>query len=413
MTFFIQQANPSEHAGKSIIHLNELVEVMASRQNESPPLRVLYVIDSLRMGGAERVTTALLPLLAKSGVSPLLCTLNRKDENRLSEARDDLSIPVFDLSAKRLVDIMAFRRLLRLLDREHVHLIHAHLQDATIFAAAAGRLCRIPTIATRHLVSDDMSTLRHQLRNRLERFIARTAVARVIAVSESARSQFMADASLSPRHCTTIYNGIDSSQFFSLTNKTGQKGMIGLPENVQDAPVIVMIGVIRPGKGHAVAIEAMKRVPGAHLVLVGDGDQKLRVELEAQAIKLSSRIHFLGERQDIPQILAAADMLILPSDTEALPTVLIEAGAAALPAVASNVGGCAEIIVHEETGLLIPSRDPEALAMAINRLLTDRNLAISMGLRARNLVREHFSLQHQAARLSALYKEVYAEFFQI
>lgn len=376
---------------------------MTRFKKEPGPLRVLFVIDSFRMGGAERITAALLPQLDRTHITPVLCTLNRKDESPLLEKISVLEIPTFNLGARRLLDFRAFRNLMRLLRNQQVELIHAQLQDATIMAAAAGFLTRIPVVATRHLVDDDTSTQRRKLRNRLERFVARNMLARLIAVSEAVRIQYLADASLSPQICRTIYNGIELQNYFETADKSVQCRKTGLPE---DAPLIVMVGVIRPGKGQKTAIEAMNLIPGAHLLLVGDGDPHLLTILKQKAADQLQRIHFLGERTDIPDILAASHILILPSESEALPTVLIEAGAAALPSVASDVGGCREIIEHGKTGFLIPPADPVALAEAVNALLGDATLARSMGGAARDLVTRRFSLQRQAAELTALYGEV-------
>jgi glycosyltransferase involved in cell wall biosynthesis len=112
---------------------------------------------------------------------------------------------------------------------------------------------------------------------------------------------------------------------------------------------------------------------------------------------------------DVPDILSASDMLILPSDMEALPTVLIEAGAAGLPAVSSDVGGAKEIVSDGETGILIPPRNPEALASAIQRLLDDPALAQEMGRKARAVVLQRFTLAQQANALASLYEQVVAE----
>jgi glycosyltransferase involved in cell wall biosynthesis len=127
--------------------------------------------------------------------------------------------------------------------------------------------------------------------------------------------------------------------------------------------------------------------------------------LHLQAAGLRN-VYFAGTRKDIPDILSAADLLVLPSDSEALPTVLIEAGAAGLPVIASTVGGVKEIVEDGRTGILIPPRDPAALASAIQRLLADHALMRRMGEQARQSIQERFTLQRQAQQLTALYRQV-------
>ena len=138
---------------------------------DNNPLRILLLIDSFRMGGAERITVALLPHFDRSRVTPLVCPLHRRRESPLSEQLGD--VPRFDLGAKRLIDLAAFRRLLRLLREQEIDLIHAQLQDVTVLAALANKMTGIPVVVTRHLIYDDAQNLRRRLRNRLERFAVR------------------------------------------------------------------------------------------------------------------------------------------------------------------------------------------------------------------------------------------------
>jgi glycosyltransferase involved in cell wall biosynthesis len=370
----------------------------------SQPLRVLFLIDSFRMGGAERITVALLPHLDRSRVTPLVCTLHRRRESPLVEHVGD--VPRFDLAARRLLDPFALRRLLRLLNDQQVDLIHAQLQDATIFAAAAHRQTRIPVVVTRHLIEDDTDNWRRRMRNRLERFTIRHGVDRIITVSDAAQEAYAAVVRVPRARFQTIYNGIDLDRFSSGGDKPALRQALNLPA---EGPLVTMVGVMRPGKGQEVAIEAARALPGIHLLLVGDGRPPYRTDLEARAEGLEDRVHFLGQRMDVPDLLRASDMLILPSDNEALPTVLIEAGASALPVVATCVGGIPEIVEDGTTGILIPPQDPAALAGAIQRLVDDPVLAQAMGQRAYERVRSVFTLPNQAEQTTALYEAVVAE----
>jgi glycosyltransferase involved in cell wall biosynthesis len=372
------------------------------------PTRVLLLIDSFQMGGAERITAALLPHLDRSRVTPILCTLRSRGDSPLAAQLGD-NIRRIDLGAKRMIDPAAFQRLLRLLQEEHIDLIHAQLQDSTVMAVAAHKLTGIPVVVTRHLIgedhlSDGKRTLKQRLRNNLERISVQAGVARVITVSNATRDVYANQTGLPLNRFRTIYNGIDLEKFSRAEDKTVVKKALWLP---MDNPLVTMVGVLRPGKGHSVCIEAARSVPNAHFVLVGDG--MLRESLEAQAKDLKGRVHFLGQRMDIAAILSATDIFVLPSDSEALPTVLIEAGAAGLPVVASNVGGVPEIVEDGVTGILIPPQDPQALADAIKRLIDDPVLARGMGDEAYQRVREKFTLSSQTTELIELYESVLCE----
>jgi glycosyltransferase involved in cell wall biosynthesis len=365
------------------------------------PLKVLYLIDAMRMGGAERITAALFPYLDRQRVTPILCTLHRRRESDLIKTIGD--VEHIDLASKRLVDPAALQRLINLIKERNIDVIHAQLQDATVFAALARLFTHTPIVITRHLMEDDRKNIRRRLRNRVERFTISSSVARVISVSDAALEAYVQKLQLPRQRFTTVYNGIDLERFKPDADKPAMRKQLKLPE---DKPLIAMVGVMRGAKGHDVAIEAARKLPNAHFLLIGDGAQRPQYEEQAKGL---TNVHFLGQRMDVPDILSASDILILPSDMEALPTVLIEAGAAGLPCVSSDVGGASEIVKDGETGILIPPRNPEALATALQRLLDNPTEAKKMGKRAHEVVLQRFTLSQQADALATLYEKVVTE----
>ncbi len=365
------------------------------------PIRVLLLIDSFRMGGAERITVDLLPHFDRIRVTPMICTLHRRRESPLAEQIGD--IPRFDLAAKRMLDLEAFRRLVRLCKSKKIDIIHAQLQDANIMAAAVHRWTGLPAVTTRHLIGDDAQNVRRRLRNRLEHVAVRYGMSRIIAVSNATRDSYSRLTGIRLSRFRTIYNGINLGRFAFAEDKHVKRASLGLPD---DGPIITFVGVMRPGKGHEVAIDAARQLQGMHLLLVGDGKPPFRSQLEEQAKGLEDRVHFLGQRMDVPEILSASDVLILPSDSEALPTVLIEAGASGLPSIATTVGGCGEVIEHGSTGILIPPQDPQSLVEAVRGLVENPLLAEQMGKAAYKRVHSLFTLPGQAAALADLYEEV-------
>lgn len=363
------------------------------------PLRILFLIDSLRMGGAERVTIALLPHLDRQRVTPIICPISMDGESPLGGQLGDVTRR--DLNAKRLLDPAAFARLLKVVDEEKIDLIHAQLQYATIFAAGVHWRKKTPVVVTRHLIGDDEFHWREKMRNRVEQWVIRQTVTKVISVSDAAKEHYRKLVNLPPERFITIYNGIDVDKFTPAEDKSAIRQNLNLPT---DQPVVIMVGVMRQGKGQNVLIEAAKQVENAHFWLVGDGEE--RPNLEKQAAGLENRLHFLGQRMDIPDLLKAADLFVLPSDSEALPTVLIEAGAAGLPCIATRVGGIPEIIQDGTTGVIIPPRDPLALAQAMHRLLSEPEKIQQMGLAARQRILKFFTLPQQAEATMKLYEEI-------
>ncbi len=306
-----------------------------------------------------------------------------------------------DLNARRLLDPAAFQRLLALIETEKIDLIHAQLQYATVFAAGAYWRKKTPIVVTRHLIGDDEFHWREKMRNRVERWVIRQTVQKIITVSDAAQDYYRQLIHLSKDRFTTIYNGIDIQKFTPAEDKNTLRGQLNLP---QDRPLILMVGVMRVGKGQDVLIEAAQSIPNAIFLLVGDGEE--RAALEAQARPIADRVIFLGQRMDIPDLLGAADIFVLPSDSEALPTVLIEAGAAALPVIATRVGGIPEIVVDGETGIIIPPRQPQHLVQAIQQLLDQPQRAVEMGKAARARILQLFTLSQQAEKTMQVYEEV-------
>jgi glycosyltransferase involved in cell wall biosynthesis len=215
------------------------------------PMRVMLLIDSFQMGGAERITAAILPHLDRSRVAPVICTLRTRGDSPLAQKLGD--IPRFDLRAKRMLDPVALQRLVRYIRQQKIDLIHAQLQDSTVWAVAAQKITGVPVIVTRHLIGDDGSTWRRRLRNQLERFVIRNGVTRVITVSDAARDYYARLARIPLARFQTIYNGIDLENFARIedeTTKNALRQQLGLPIG---EPLIAMVGVLRSGKGQEVA----------------------------------------------------------------------------------------------------------------------------------------------------------------
>ncbi|MGL1931978.1 MAG: glycosyltransferase family 4 protein [Desulfotalea sp.] len=374
---------------------------MENVSSNTKPIKVLFVIDSFRMGGAEKITASLLTRFDQNNIVPVLCTLNNKDESpKLLEPVHQAKIATHNLGITRLISRKVIHKLRKIIQDEKIQLIHAQLQDSNILSAIAGKFSGIPVISTRHLIGDPDNTWRLKLRNWLERFLTRTCMAYLIGVSDSARENYIHLSGISPHKSGTIYNGIDIDRFHEPIKTRELKKELGISENT---PIIALVSVLRPGKGHHTAIKAMGFINNAHLLIVGNGPPTFTSNLKKFAYDLRERIHFLGEQLDIPEILANCDLVILPSEYEALPTVLIEAGAAVKPAITCNVGGCSEVIQDGETGFLIQPNDHQELANKVIFLLSNESLSKHMAQKAYINVKNKFSVTRQIRELSELY----------
>lgn len=367
----------------------------------------LILLSSLATGGAERVTVSFLRRLQQRGMEALVCTVTARHDGPLAAELSSSGVRRYDLGARRLADPLAAWRLLRLLRRQPIALVHAHGQDASILGAAVRSLVGVPLIITRHVLDEPSVTWRQRLRARLALWAIRQADA-VVAVSSAAADRLAELARLPRAAIHVIPNGIELERFdqpqFS-TCRTELRRSLGF--DPQDQLVLVP-AVLREGKGHERLIQAAPalraRVPAVRILFAGGGPRERALRLQAQSA--DGAIIFLGPRQDIPELLAACDLVVLVSDAEALPTALIEAAAAGRPVVATRVGGAAEVVEHGRTGWLVPPDDPVALVEAMANLLNDRRRARAFGATARQLAYERFSIDLQLERTLALWSEV-------
>ncbi len=212
--------------------------------------------------------------------------------------------------------------------------------------------------------------------------------------------------------CTVIPLGVDVERFARVSEGAGAalRARIGL-DDPAPPPLLLFVGRLRYYKGLDDLLRALPRVPDAHLLVVGDGPMRAEWETLARELGLADRVHFLGDLPDadLPASYAVADLFVLPANAraEAFGTVLLEAMAAGLPLICTEVGsGTSFVNRHGETGLVVPPRDPAALAAAINALLADPARRRAMGEAAQRRVREQFTVEQMIARVEALYHQL-------
>ena len=228
-----------------------------------------------------------------------------------------------------------------------------------------------------------------------------------IAVSKSLERSLVQHYGLTEDKIQTIYNGVDLSRYsHEKQPDLALKSKLGFEVNTR---VVGIIGRFVYQKGHSTFLEAAsiiaKSWPDVRFLLVGDGPLKPDIVKRSEDLKLSGQTVMTGERNDIPELLSIMDIVIQPSIVEGLPRVIIEAMAMAKPIVASDIDGIREEIDHEKTGILVPSKNPNALAEAIMMLLKDETKARDLGRAARKTADQRFNLNRQLA----LYEEMYLE----
>lgn len=370
-------------------------------------LRVLVVIDSLSHGGAELLLTDFVAAAGTAGIEPSVAYLGERDGSPAAARLREHGIEPACIAIDGLLHPGSLTRL-----RAHVRdlapdIVHTHLDYADFMGGVASRSLGIPMVSTVHVMEWRAGATRDRVRGRLIASARRRLAARVATVSDAARTALLGAGLDRADHVVTVHNGVAAAP--AAGAGAGIRAELGLDA---DALVVAQVAVLREGKGHAVAAEAVARLradhPGLRLVVVGDGPA--RAQVERALAPLGEAALMLGHRDDVMAVLDAADVLVHPTEIDALPTAVMEAMAAGLPVVATNVGGVPELVADGETGVLVqaPATAP-ALAEALAPLLADAGLRRRLGEAGRARYERGFTAESWAHRTRALYETVLAE----
>jgi len=359
-------------------------------------LTILHTESSLGWGGQEnRTLNEMLGLRELGHTALLACRSGAKLGARAREA----GFEVFETPMRSAIDLPAVLRLRRFMRECGADVVNTHSgRDTQLAGMAARSLVRRPRIVrTRHLALPITS-----------RFTYSVLPDHVVTVSTHVAS-YLAKAGVPTARITAVPTGIELSRYASAPGSGSLRAELGLPA---DAPLVGTVAILRRKKGHAELLEAipavLERFPAAHFVFAGDGPQRENLERRIAELGLGERVHLLGLRRDVVNVLASLDLFVLPTHQEALGTAFVEAGAMELAAVGSAVDGVPEIIGDGETGRLVPVNDPPALAQSIIELLGDPERRHAMGVAARRKVAERFSRGAMVADMIAVYEKVLA-----
>ncbi len=365
-------------------------------------LRVVELLATGTNGGAQESVVSTVLRLDPSRHETQVISLSHGSTmarlQRMGYATEVIEEPSDERSAELLAD-----RLMAL----NTQVLHAHMYRAEVVGVAALDIVEQRTGHRPYMVSTVHSSRFRSPADRelLERITPK--INRLIAVSDAIVDKLVAEGR-DTTAISRIYNGVDLERFDEATGGELIRAEFGIPA---DAPLAVVVGRLEPEKGHPTLIEAWPVVhhhfPSAHLLVVGEGSERDRLEgLAAAHLRAEiccASVHFLGRREDVPQILAAANVVVMPSYREAQGLAIVEALAAHRPVVASNVGGIPEMIRSGENGILVPSQDPSALASAIGLLFRDRALANKLASAGHELVHQKFCVDDMLRDIEAIY----------
>ena len=356
---------------------------------------ILHTEASVGFGGQELRIVAEARWLVEHGWDVLVAA---QPGSRLLDETGRLGVPAVPVRMRSALDFPALAALSRLIVARNVALVHTHSSIDSWVGGLAGRWRRRPVVRSRHvtIAIPRRRGLVYRLAHRV--ITSGDAAARVVAGAGVPRGRIVA-----------IPPGVDTGRFHPAVSGAPVRRELAL----DDAPLVGLVANIRGSKGHNVFLEAAQAVLAAHsatrFLIVGDGigfdDVRRRVEM----LGLAAAVRMTGFRRDIPEVMAALDVLVLPSiRSEAASQVIPQALAVGTPVVATDVGGSGELIQDGRTGRLVPANDAPALATAILGFLTDPPSARAMAARGQSIVRERHSLDASMRRTTAVYEELLA-----
>ena len=365
---------------------------------------MLHLITRLPVGGAERLLVDIARGLDARRFTSIACCL--QDRGELAAPLEAAGIAVHALGRMRTkrFDWGAVGALARLMREERIDIVHSHLYHANLYGRLAARRAHVPAIATVH----NTYARRKFHRELLNRVLAWMS-AKVIAVSEDVRRDLMRYDRIPAGKIAVVPNGIDVRRIETALTREEARARLGLGA---EAIALGCVARLEEQKGHRFLLEALRLLNDPRhgtarfrALLVGDGRLRAELEERADALGVAQWTSFLGTRHDIPEILKALDLCVMPSLWEGLSVAMLEAMAAGLPLVISDVSGVSQVVGDNQYGLKVPAGDAQALARAIGELAADPGRRRALGAAARERVVARFSSQAMLAELSRLYEE--------
>ncbi len=366
-------------------------------------LRVLYMIDHARtVGGAERFVTGLATHVPRSKIEPWVCS-TRSGHDPAVEVLQAAGVPHVSLGRTGTWQLHRFGALAALLRRKRFDVLHANMFGSNLWGVLIGRACGVPVvIAHEHTWSfaDD------RCRIWLDKHVIGRLATTFVAVSGADRDRMISIEGIWPDKVRVM----PLPHIPHAESADGDiRRELGLAPKT---PLVAVAAVMRRQKALEVMLDAhsilVRSVPEAHLLIAGDGPCRPELEHRIGQLGIDGSVHLVGIRDDVDAILRSADVAAMSSDFEGKPLFALECINAGTPLVATAVGGLPEVIEDGRTGLLVPPRDPQALANAIARVLTDRGLAHAFSS-ALARKRNDFTLESVADRFADLYDELVSE----
>lgn len=366
-------------------------------------IKVLHLVEDLKTGGAERIIADISEGLNRQEFAAGVWCLTRGGE--IADELKNKGIPVGILRISNYHNPLTILGLSHLLRKEKPDIVHTHLYFASVIGRLAARRAAIPILLS-HVHSTYWEYKKRHIW--MERFLSRITK-KIICCSKAVEHFVTHQERIRSSKTIVIYNGVDEERFSSTKEPSLIKTQLGIDS---ESPVVGSVSSLKALKGHTYLLRAVPLItdifPKTKFLIVGDGPLRPLLEAQVKEENISSSVIFTGTRQDIPDLLSAMDVFILPSCLrEGLGIAIIEAMAAAKPVVATDIGGIPEVVRSGATGLLVPPRDEIALGEAIIQLLKNPEMSKHLGKQGKLRFKKRFTKKKMISEIENLYKALY------
>jgi sugar transferase (PEP-CTERM/EpsH1 system associated) len=365
----------------------------------SRQLHIAHVLLTLQPGGLENGVVNVVNGLDPGQFRSSICCLQKSGE--FAARIRDPAVRIAEMGLKPGNDLRLPFRLARLFRQWRVDIVHTRNAEAFFYGVLGARLAGVPVVIhSEHGRTFPESPRRAFMQRTLWRWANAT-----FAVSKRLQEDMIRQIGVSPERFEVLYNGVDIERFKS-------DSAVPPPDTAKNEVIIGSVGRLVQVKNYPLLIQAMARLPAGargRLLLVGEGPERATLERTISELRLGDRVALLGHREDVSTLLRGMDIFVLPSFSEGMSNTLLEAMAAGVASLASNVGGNGEIIEDEVSGLLFPSGDIACAAEKLGRLVEDTALRTRIAAAGAARVRKEFSIEAMLRRYALLYRHVWSQ----
>lgn len=374
----------------------------------SPPIKLLYIVANLELGGAERLVANWCEALNGAGFECYILCIIEKSGPYVAEL-EVLGIKILELPQLEWNTFQFMHRLSEIVRMLRIDVVHSQCAWSLPQQALASRLGGAKGfVLTVHNTYTHGTFLQSFRRKILLRCI-QPFLDKIIGVSDAVTDHTRDWLGIKSALIITIHNGIFCERFDlpDIQNKEAARRKLGIPES---GPLAITVAALSEQKDHLTLLKSAsilhQRIPALKFILVGDGDLKSELKKYCSDNELEKIVFFLGKRTDVPQLLQVSDLFVLSSKWEGLGLVFAEAQAAGLPVVGTRVTGIPEVVQDGRTGLLVPVGDAQKLAESIEELIVHSQKAIQMGNAGKKFVFKHFSMEKCIQQYKKLYQSI-------